>query len=168
VKKTFVAWVTLLIGVALGFSAYAYGPGHGMGHMWGSCYEGGYFGDEAKLNLSPEQKAKLHELRTAHLKDIKPLRDQMFIKHGDLRQQWLEKEPNQSKIIALQKEIQALRSQMQDKMTAYRFAVLKILTADQKSKLMSQWGRGPKGRNFGRNLQSDSRGCPGGGPGFND
>lgn len=159
-KKAFSAWVILLIGLALGFSAYAYEPGQGIGHMWDSCYGGGYIGDEAKLNLSTDRKTKLNEIRTAHLKDIKPLRDQMFIKHRDLKKQWLEREPNQSKIIALQKEIQMLRNQIQDKKTAYRFTILKILTPDQKSQLISQWVKRANERNFGPNPQPDSRGCP--------
>lgn len=159
-----------VLGVLLGFamvaSVFAYGPGRDMGHRGGPCSFGRDFDDEWGLNLTSEQHAKIDQLRIAHVKEVKPLQDQMFIKHGDLRQLWLEKEPNQEKIIAFQKEMQGLRDKLQEKMTAYRFAVLKILTPEQKTKLTSKWG----GRHFDRDLGPGSRhgweGCPGGGPDF--
>jgi Spy/CpxP family protein refolding chaperone len=70
-------------------------------------------------------------MRTAHLKDVKPLQDKMHSKAGDLRLLWLEKSPDEAKIRATEKEIRALRDQMQDKGSDYRWAVYKSLTPEQ-------------------------------------
>lgn len=94
------------------------------------------------LNLTPEQTAEIRSLQENHWKDVKPLRDKMFAKRGDLRLAWLEKNPQQEKIVSLQREIRALRGQMQDKSTEFKFAVAKILTPEQKSKLENSSRRG--------------------------
>lgn len=165
-KKISMTVLAVMIGFAMVASVLAYGSERGMGPKGGPCGDGGFFGDERGLNLTSEQHAQIDQLRLAHKKEIKPLMDQMYIKHGDLRQLWLEKEPNQEKIIALQKEIQGLRDKLQDKMTTYRFAVLKILTPEQKAKLTSKWGGRHFGRDFGPGSRHGWEGCPGGGPDF--
>jgi Spy/CpxP family protein refolding chaperone len=123
---------------------------------------GGPCGDPAALrglNLTPEQTTKIDELRTAFLKDTKPLRDKMFSKRGDLRLLWLDRNPDQEKITAAQKEMRALRDQMQDKRTAFLLEIRKTLTPEQQAKLNSYRGGG-FGPGFGR-----GRG-PGNGGGF--
>jgi Spy/CpxP family protein refolding chaperone len=57
--------------------------------------------------------------------------------------------------MAAQKELRALRDQMQDKMTVYRLAVMKILTPEQQSKLQSYMGRG-MGRGHGMGMNRSS------------
>jgi Spy/CpxP family protein refolding chaperone len=49
------------------------------------------------LNLTAEQKTKIGDLRTAHLKDIKPIQDKLHSKAGDLRLLWLEKSPTRAR-----------------------------------------------------------------------
>ena len=114
------------------------------GHM-GPAY-GGDFTNVPGLNLTAEQKAKIDTLRDAFVKDVKPLEDQMFSKKGDLRLLWQEKNPDQAKITAKQKEIRALRDQIQDKALNYRFTVLNTLTPEQQDTLRTN---GPMGRGFG-------------------
>jgi Spy/CpxP family protein refolding chaperone len=104
------------------------------------------------LNLTEAQSAKIAALKTSFLGDIKPLRDKLFSKRGDLKLLWRDKNPDQKKIIAAQKEIRALRGQIQDRATAYRLAVRKVLTDEQRAKLKA-FGRdkgfasaGQKGR----------------------
>jgi len=77
------------------------------------------------------------------LKDIKPLRDQLYSKKGDLRLLWLEKNLDQAKITALDKEIRAIRDQIHDKRTSYQWAVYQLLTPEQRGQLGNLGRRGP-------------------------
>lgn len=160
-KKLMAITLSLLLVAALAVSAEAY-RGGGRGHGSGPCY-GGDLGNIPGLNLTAEQKAKIADLRAAHLKEIKPLQDQMFSKRGDLRLLWQEKNPDQAKITAKQKEIRALRDQIEDKATNYRWAVYKELSPEQQESLRSY---GPTGRCFGPGA-GHGKGFGGGhGPGF--
>jgi Spy/CpxP family protein refolding chaperone len=87
------------------------------------------------LNLTDAQSAKIAALKTSFLGDIKPLRDKLFSKRGEAKLLWRDKNPDQKKIVAAQKEIRALRGQIQDRATAYRLAVRKVLTDEQRDKL---------------------------------
>ncbi len=170
-KKQSLAVVTILAAMALAATSFAYGPGGGAGN-WGRnpgervcAIDGTSFG--SRLNLTAEQEAKVRDLREAHLKEVKPLRDEMYAKRGDLRLLWREKNPDQTKIAALQKDIRTLRDQMQDKATAHRLAMLKVLTPEQQSKVQAYRGAG-LGRGAGMHAGRNAGGCPGcdGGAGF--
>ena len=155
-KKLTMTLVTVLVVTALSAYTFAYGPGWGRGHGGADCY-GPDTSFLSQLNLTSEQTAKINALREANLRDTKPLKDKMFSKRGDLRLLWLQTNPDQNKITAAQKEIRALRDQMQDKMTAYRLEVLKVLTPEQQEKVKSF----KMGRGFGPGM----RGGPGMGSG---
>ena len=104
------------------------------------------------LNLTVEQKTKLYDLRINHLKQIKPFIDKMFIKQGDLRLLWSEKNPDRTKILAMQKEISSLDGRIQDRTTSYRLSVLKELTSEQREKIRINSGNnefGPPRKGFG-------------------
>ena len=159
-KKLTTILVTLIAVTALTASAFAFGPGWGRGHG-GGAYYGGDVTALSELNLTAEQTAKINALRETHLKDIKPLQDKMFSKRGELRLLWLQQNPDQDKILAVQKEIRTIRDQMQDKMTTQRLEVLKVLTPEQQEKVKSfRMGRG-----FGPGMRGGS-GFQGGGPGM--
>lgn len=152
-KKTGMALLMSLM--IIGLTAAAYGwDGGGRGPGFGPCV-GGDMKALSKLNLTAEQTEKIRDLRQTKLKETKPLMDKMFAKRGDLKLLWLEKNPNQDKIMAAQKELRTLRDQMQDKMTVYRLAVMKILTPEQQSKLQSYMGRG-MGRGHGMGMNRSS------------
>lgn len=175
-KKLMVTAMALLVTAMIATSVLAFGPGRGPGY--GPCGRGdsgGYGG----LNLAADQKAKMSELREAHFKDVKPLRDQMFAKRDELRKLWLEPNPDQGKITAAQKEMREVRDQMQDKKTAFRLDALKVLTPEQREKAKSfaagysaGRGYGPgRGQGKGRGFGSGGCGggdCQGGGPGARD
>jgi Spy/CpxP family protein refolding chaperone len=112
------------------------------------------------LDLTAEQTAKINALREAHLKESKPLRDQIYAKSGDLRLLWLAKTPDQEKILALQKEVRNLRDQLTDKMTSYRLEARKVLTPEQLTKIQSY--------GLGRGMARGGAGMTrmGGGPGM--
>jgi len=132
-KKLMIVMMALFLATAFVMPADAMrggGKGHGSG-----CCNGNDLSAVPGMNLTAEQKAKITDLRTAHLKDIKPLKDKMHSKAGDLRLLWLEKTPDEAKIRATEKEIRALRDQMQDKRSDYRWATYKVLTPEQQALL---------------------------------
>jgi len=158
-KKLTMTLVTVLVVTALSTYAFAYGPGWGRGHGGADRY-GPDTSFLSQLNLTSEQTAKINALREANQKDIKPLQDKMFSKQGDLKLLWLQQNPDQNKILAVQKEIRALRDQIQDKKDVCRLNVYNVLTPKQKENLKSY---GP-GRGFGHGMRGGA-GYPGSGPG---
>jgi Spy/CpxP family protein refolding chaperone len=163
-KKISITFVALLAIAVLTASAFAFGPewgrGYGRGHHGGGDCYGADLTAAPGLNLTTEQTAKINALREAHLKDVKPIRDKMYIKRGDLRLLWLQKNPEREKINRIQKEIRALRDQMEDKRDNHRLDVLKVLTPEQQEKLNAY---GP-GRGFGPGMRGG--GGPQGGYGY--
>ena len=87
------------------------------------------------LDLTAEQKEKINTLREAHLKDVKPLQDQLYVKSRELKDLWLAKTPDRESILTLQREVQALRNQLMDKLTTYRLDAWQLLTPEQQAKV---------------------------------
>ncbi|MBA4396201.1 MAG: hypothetical protein C0394_02245 [Syntrophus sp. (in: bacteria)] len=165
-KKLSTVFLAVLIATALASTTFAYGwgGGPGRGHGRGAC-DGGPGCDRGiqaipELGLTAEQTAKIKDLREANLNDIKPLRDKMFSKRGDLKLLWLQKTPDREKITALQKEIGSLRDQIQEKMTGHRLAMLNVLTPEQRTKVQALAAE----KGFGPGRGGCGAGCPGGGP----
>jgi len=74
----------------------------------------------------------------------------------ELRKMWLQENPDKDKILALQKEVRTLRDQLEDKATAHKLEIRKVLTPEQREKLVnSGWGKGmgfgPRGGMRGHN-----------------
>ena len=100
-KAIFILVITLILTVAvMPASASRYGRGPGADHGYGKDITA-----IPDLNLTVEQKAQITLLRETFLKDVKPLRDKLFSKRGDLKLLWRDKNPNQAKILATQKQI---------------------------------------------------------------
>jgi Spy/CpxP family protein refolding chaperone len=130
-KAIFILVITLILAVTVmpaSASRYERGPGavHGYGKDITAIPD---------LNLTGEQKAQITSLREAFLKNIKPLQDKLFSKRGDLKFLWRDKNPNQAKILATQKQIRTLRGQIQDRATVHQLAVRKVLTSEQQDKI---------------------------------
>lgn len=156
-KKLMIVLTALFLVTAFVMPADAM-RGGGRGH---GCCNGNDLSAVPGLNLTAEQKTKIDDLRTAYLKDVKPLKDKMHSKAGDLKLLWLEKTPDETKIRATEKEIRALRDQMQDKSTDYRWATYKILTPEQQALLKENktagrcFGPGPgAGKSMGPDMGS--------------
>jgi Spy/CpxP family protein refolding chaperone len=138
-KRLGVLFVVIML-VATAAMAMA-GPrrcGSGMGSGSGmrpGCGTGPY--GLANLDLSPEQSAKIQALREARLKEVSPLRNQVFSKRAELRLLWVQINPDQDKIRTKQKEISRLRDQIQEKATQYRLELRKVLTPEQRAQLMA-------------------------------
>lgn len=166
-KKIVLTLMVVLVIMAITTTSFAYGWGQGMrggrGPGYGNCQSGDLQG-LAALNLTADQEAKIKSMRESQLKEAKPLQDKMFSKRGELKLLWLQQNPDQEKIIAVQKEIRSLRDQLQDKQTNHRLAVLKVLTPEQQTKVQAYGvGRGfGHGKGFGPGSGS---GCGGYGPG---
>jgi Spy/CpxP family protein refolding chaperone len=151
--------VVLFFVAAIATSAFGFGWGRGPGCGYGPMGRGDFAGF-AGVELTADQKTQLQTMSDAQLKEIAPLREQMFAKRDEVRKLWLEANPDQVKITAAQKEMRSLRDQLQDKMTAFRLDTLNVLTLEQREKLKSAAagrGFGP-GRGFGA---SSGGGCPG-------
>ncbi|HOX16459.1 MAG TPA: Spy/CpxP family protein refolding chaperone [Smithellaceae bacterium] len=137
-KKLTLTLTAVALGLLLTSQAFAWGPGKGRGY--GPCREAGL----ERLNLTDDQKAKIEALQDADDKATKPLREKTFDKAVELRKLWLQANPNKDKITAVQKELRTLRNEMEDKTTALKLEIRKVLTPEQNEKLAnSGWGRGP-------------------------
>jgi Spy/CpxP family protein refolding chaperone len=113
---------------------YGYGPGPGYGPGYGMGYgPRGSWGPA--LNLTAEQNQKIQALNESFFKETLPLRNEMQTKHLELRTLWAQTEPDQEKILAKQKEIDALKTQLQEKATKNRLEMRKVLTPEQQAQL---------------------------------
>jgi Spy/CpxP family protein refolding chaperone len=132
-KKMLVAVLVVALSLSTG-AAMAQGWGRGSGYGPGS---GPGYGPRGAwgpgLNLTSEQNQKLQALQESFLKQTLPLRNEMQIKQFDLRTLWAQSNPDQGKILAKQKEINALREQLQEKGIQNRLEIRKILTPEQQA-----------------------------------
>ncbi len=142
-KKITLITLAVVMTLAIASQAMAFNGGYGRGRGGGPCYQrdAGYAG----LNLTDEQNAKIRDLRAAQLKEIQPLQEKMYSKRGELRQLWLQKNPDENKIKAAYKDMRTLRDQMHDKILNHKMAMFKVLTPEQQTKIQASAG----GRGFG-------------------
>jgi zinc resistance-associated protein len=91
------------------------GPGNGKGHGRGMM----------GMQMTPDQAAKAFDLRQKFMNDTADLRKQMLVKRAELGELWRAKDPDKAKIAAKQKEINALRDQLQEKGTAFKLDMRK-------------------------------------------
>jgi Spy/CpxP family protein refolding chaperone len=105
-----------------------------------------------QLGLTPEQISQLQAMGEQHFKEIAPLQEAMFAKKQELRLLWASPTPDQAQIVAKQREITQLQSQIQEMGTAYKLEARKVFTPEQQQKLstlMQGPGFGP-GPGWGR------------------
>ncbi len=114
----FIAGLALLLVLGLAGPTMAghwgMGPGCGLGYG---------HGPGPGWQLTPEQAGKAFDLRQKFMNETVNLRREMAIKQAELGQLWRAQEPDQAKIAAKQKEINALRDQLQEKAIAHRLAL---------------------------------------------
>jgi Spy/CpxP family protein refolding chaperone len=153
-KKTIVIAIVvalcLFVGVAV---ALSYGPGFGpfgpgaigrpaFGQGVGPPGFAGGFGPWGSTSsLTAEQSAKLKALREETLKEIGPLQQQLFQKIADLRGLMTSRNPDEEKISALQKEVLAMRGELQEKAEKVRLEVQKVVPELQSR--LGGFGPGP-------------------------
>jgi len=146
-KISMIAALVLLVASATWVVA---GP-HGKGGWDGSGWDGHGWCPGASqlstLNLTTEQSEKVRALRESFLKEITPIRTQLFTKKAELKLLWMQTGLDAAKIKATQKEILGLIGQMQEKSTDSRMAFRNLLTPEQTTQLLAQgmgWGKGSK------------------------
>jgi Spy/CpxP family protein refolding chaperone len=142
---------------------YGPGPGAGYGSEYGPGYgpRGSWW---ANLNLTPEQNQKLQAMRESFFKETLSLRNEMQTKQLELRTLWAQTNPDQDKILAKQKEINAVKAQLQEKGTRHRLEMRKVLTPEQQAQIGAFGpgfgpGYGMKG-GFGPGRGMGYGGCP--------
>jgi Spy/CpxP family protein refolding chaperone len=115
-KKTIVM-MSLVLAVALMATVALAGP-------WG----GRFYGVGPMVpNLTPEQSQKILALQQDHLEKITPLQQELYEKKLELRRLWLEQNPDQGKINALQQEIFNLVDRIQQESIQLRTDILKVI-----------------------------------------
>src|SRR5659263_485228 len=95
--------LTLALRLGLAASVWAQSMGKGMGQA------------PEMMNLTPEQAGKIFDLMTKFQADTAGLRKQLMVKHAELAALWKAGGSEQNAIQAKQKELDALRDQMQEK-----------------------------------------------------
>ena len=120
-------------------------------------------GMRAMSNLTPEQAGKLFDLKEKFRNETVDLRKQMMVKHLELRDLWKADKPDEKAIIAKQKEVNAVRDQIQQKRTTFMLEARKIDP-------QARFGHGGMGCGMGAGMGAGMGGvggmmCPMGGPG---
>ena len=95
--------------------------------------------DHNRLNLTPEQQTKLKELMKNFRKDTVFLRNDIKVKRLELRALWTVPQPEKDKIIAKQKEIIDLTTQLKMKAIDFRLEACSVLTPEQAAQV-GMWG----------------------------
>jgi len=150
-KISIVAVLALALSLGLAASSWAR-PGGGMGGGMGCGMMGG-------MNLNAEQAGKLFDLKEKFRNDTAEARKQMMVKHAELAALWKSATPDEKAIVAKQKELTALRGQMQEKSVAFRLEARKIAP-----ELAQGFGCG-MGGGMGHGGGMGPGGCPMVGPG---
>jgi Spy/CpxP family protein refolding chaperone len=115
------------------------GSGFDMGAGDGGAREGFKAHHPNLLNLTPEQKGKLKEIMKNFRKETIFLRNDLKVKRLELRALWTVPRPEKDKIVAKQKEIIDLTTQLKMKAIDFRLAALSVLTPEQAAQV-GMWG----------------------------
>jgi len=117
----------------------------------------------AMPQMTAEQLEKMDALRTAHVKEMVPLRADLKVKEIELDALWRADEPDAKKIIAKVKEIGDLREKMEVAGINHRFEMRKLMTPEQRKAMKGMgMGRGMMGRGMGCGRRGMMRGQMGG------
>ena len=137
--------VMLMLVLVLGLSTAAWARPFGCGPM----------------NLTPEQAGQLFDLKQQFMNDTASVRKAMWMKRAEMAALWRADNPDAKQIQAKQKEMNALREQMQEKMVAFRLQARKFCPMGGKG-MGKGMGMGPgMGMGMGMAMAGDS---PGMGP----
>ncbi len=106
----------LALALSLGLAASSWAQPGGMGGWGHGCM----------MNLTPDQAGKMFDLRQKFMDDTAGLRKQMFVKRAELAALWKAENPDQNQIVAKEKEINALKDQLEPKVVAFKLEARKI------------------------------------------
>ena len=135
-KVSLLPVLALALSLGLAASAWAQPTGKGM--------------DPKMMNLTPDQAGKIFDLMEKLQADTAGLRKQLMVKHAELAALWKAGGAEQNAIQAKQKELNALRDQMQEKTAVYRLEAKKIAPDfDMGMGVGMGMGMGPGGMGMG-------------------
>jgi Spy/CpxP family protein refolding chaperone len=137
----------MLLSVSIAFAqGPGFGPGPGAGPgggpHWGKGPGWESRDQDKALDLTPEQKTKLNELRTKFRSENAQLIGAMVTKKIELQSLWSNPKADDKAIQDKAKELRDLQNQMKEKAVQMRLEARKILTPEQ----ITKWGAG---RRFG-------------------
>jgi Spy/CpxP family protein refolding chaperone len=119
---------------------FAQGPGYGPGP--GRMGQGNR-GYQKGLDLTPEQRGKLQELRKKFNDETAQLRETLHSKRLELQSLWTNPNADSKTIIEKEKGMRDPQDQMRDKMIQMRLEARSILTPEQLSQAGESGRRGP-------------------------
>lgn len=108
----------------------------------------------AGVDLTPEQRVKLNNMRAGIFKDSVSIRSDIYAKRLELNSLLLDQEPDVEKAKKVQGELSSLKGKLAQKRLLSRVEARKVLTPDQIAQLPPGCGmgfakmRGPIGRGF--------------------
>ena len=113
--------------------AFSHGPGPGGGPDGkGDGPRGDRMGRLVeKLGLDATQQAKLEKLKTAHQDDAQALRDQIRSIREETKALWLAPNPDKQKILAAERQAQAIEGKLAESRVEFMFAARGVLTPEQ-------------------------------------
>ena len=134
------------------YGSHMMGPGYDGGHMMGWDYGGGHMmdydcnygrhmrGHDAWNNLSDADAAKLEASQEKFYEDTRILSDRINKRQIALSDEMDKSNPDQGRVLALQKEISSLKSDFDQKALAHQLEVRKLLPEAYRG---SGYGYGP-------------------------
>jgi Spy/CpxP family protein refolding chaperone len=140
-----------MMGYGPGYGGYmmGYGPGYGgpmMGYGPGYGHHRGWYGGNGYADLSKDEAAKLDQARQKFYDETRKLRSAIRDKRFALNDELQNDNPDNAKVMQLQKELSQLQSEFDQKALSYQLEVRKILPQKDVGRA---YGRG-YGRGFNR------------------
>ncbi|MGM0664348.1 MAG: periplasmic heavy metal sensor [Thermodesulfobacteriota bacterium] len=166
-RRAMTIGAVILLAGTLAIPVFAQGPAKGRwagnpGYGPGACWSGAqaYRGTV----LTEEQQAKINELRSRHLAEVTPVRNELWAKSEEMRGLMAAETLDEGRVNALQEEINGLRSDLADKRTEMHIELRKI---DPEARFAGRSGRSGYGqKGWGPGAGKMGRGFKGGyGPG---
>lgn len=140
--------ILVLAGILLFWVAYVYAEGLGFGPG-----PRGRVGQELWSSLTPDQIAKIKELRRKFEEETAQLRGTMLTKRLELQAIWRNPKADEKALREKERELRELQNQWRDKMLEHRLEVRKLLTPEQLSSIPYRgWMRDP-GIGFGKGFR---------------
>jgi Spy/CpxP family protein refolding chaperone len=121
--------------------AHRYGGGRGMSGC-GWCGMGpNAFSPYLIPNLTQEQSGKLANLQKKHIEETSQLRTSLAVRGIEMDQLLDQPQPNTDEVLAKQKELNSLQSQLQEKCLRRQMEMRSLLTDEQRSELTNRFDR---------------------------
>jgi len=124
-KRSVLLALTLVLAVGVAAVVWAEAPkGMPQGPM---AMHHGYKCHHGHMNLTPDQAAKLFDVKEKFRTDTSALRKQLFVGKAELAALWKAETPDGNAIVAKVKELSPLKEQLMEKKVALRLEIRKIV-----------------------------------------